>query len=339
MGDRYDRKHRGDRSRLPHLRGKPPPEILAWGLAKPVGIGHNNGPPLDEEPGYLWRRYRWTKAHAEAWKTPSMSILKFRVARAEAAGVPYERYVCELLDSGRHLQRGDVATRATVTPMNQTRTMSQVRIERAFDDVIARCAPPSLFAQRHAVRSRLVAAYGASDRHYHGLDHIAALLDAFDANRAMTREFDAVALAILWHDAIYDPKRSDNEAVSAALAAADLGALGVGASLIARVEDLIMATRHAASGDTSDLDKTLLVDLDLGILAASEAVYDSYAAAIRREYAHVPAADYRRGRAAVLQGFLERPAIFGTPSLAALWETAARRNLAREHATLATLTT
>jgi hypothetical protein len=114
MGDRYDRKNRGDRSRLAHLRGKPPPELLAWGLPKPAEIGHNNGPPLDEEPGYLWRRHCWSRACKAAWKTPSMGILKFRVARAEAAGVSYEEYMLELLDTGRHLQKADVE--ATLSP-------------------------------------------------------------------------------------------------------------------------------------------------------------------------------------------------------------------------------
>lgn len=108
MGDRFDRRNRAPWA--VHMRGKPPPRILAWGLGEPAGLGHNNGPPIeDEQPGYRWRRYRWTKAHAEAWKTPSMSILKFRVARAEAAGVSYHDYMLELLDTGRHLQAKDVA--------------------------------------------------------------------------------------------------------------------------------------------------------------------------------------------------------------------------------------
>ena len=33
-----------------------------------------------------------------------MSILKLRMARAEAAGVSYREYMLELLDTGRHLQ-------------------------------------------------------------------------------------------------------------------------------------------------------------------------------------------------------------------------------------------
>ena len=117
MGDRYDRK-RGPRERLAYMRGKPPPTILSWGLGQPAAIGHNNGPPLEEEaPGYLWRRHSWKKAYQKAWKTPPMDILKFRVARAEAAGVTYEQYMLELLDTGRHLQKSDVEERVLATKL------------------------------------------------------------------------------------------------------------------------------------------------------------------------------------------------------------------------------
>lgn len=107
MGDRVERSKLLIGERRWWLRTKPPAEIMAWGL--PAPIGHNNGPPLDEPKVCGYIRYKWKKAHAEAWKTPSMSILRFRLARAEAAGVSYERYVSELLDTGRHLQAGDAA--------------------------------------------------------------------------------------------------------------------------------------------------------------------------------------------------------------------------------------
>jgi hypothetical protein len=56
-------------------------------------------------------RYCWRKAHAEVWRNPPLSILKMRVARAEAAGVSYCEYMLELLHNGRHLQPADVAKR------------------------------------------------------------------------------------------------------------------------------------------------------------------------------------------------------------------------------------
>ncbi len=105
MGDRYDR----DRAARIRRNGQvmPPEPILTWGIGDVAQVGHNGGPPLDEGPGYLWRKYCWTKAYNEAWKTPSMAVLKFRMARAEAAGLSYHDYMLELLDSGRHAQKDD----------------------------------------------------------------------------------------------------------------------------------------------------------------------------------------------------------------------------------------
>ncbi len=109
MGDRYEHSRRIANAGRPWLRLRRPPELATWGL--PAPIGHNNGPPLDEPQPDAYVRYKWRRAHAEAWKTPSMSILRFRVARAEAAGVDYRTYMLELLDTGRHLQAGDSLVR------------------------------------------------------------------------------------------------------------------------------------------------------------------------------------------------------------------------------------
>jgi hypothetical protein len=110
MGDRYERRRRPRHPGLDHL--PPPPELIAWGLPGPARIGHNQGPPLDDEPvNDAFVHYCWRKAHAEVWRNPPLSILKFRVARAEAAGVSYREYMLELLHSGRHLQAEDVAKR------------------------------------------------------------------------------------------------------------------------------------------------------------------------------------------------------------------------------------
>jgi hypothetical protein len=110
MGDRYDRNRK--KGLHPALRNlKPPPEIVGWGLTAPARIGHNQGPPLDEPVADAFVRWRWRKAYKEVWKTPSISILRLRMARAEAAGVSYREYMLELLDTGRHLQAEDVARR------------------------------------------------------------------------------------------------------------------------------------------------------------------------------------------------------------------------------------
>jgi predicted metal-dependent HD superfamily phosphohydrolase len=179
--------------------------------------------------------------------------------------------------------------------------------------------------------AEFLALYGETGRHYHTLDHIAALLRLLDAHGRAVSDRDAVELAVFFHDAIYDPLRSDNEAASAALAGKRLTTLTLPVGLVAKVERYILATRHDAGGWLpDDADLALLLDLDLSILAAERSMYAGYAKAIRREYAMFPDDIYRPGRKKVLSAFLARPQIYCTPALRALWETPARDNLAWE---------
>lgn len=307
-------------------RGKLPAPLLAWGLG--AAIGHNNGPPLEEDaPGYLWRRYRWTKVHAAAWMTPSMSVLKFRVARADAAGLDYRAYMSRLLDTGRFAQASD---------QDAQRAVALRRVRSAGRDVLARVAPDALPMQRAIVVAALTGAYDDVARVYHNLVHIAAVLDALegvvsadDPNR------DALVLAALFHDLVYDARSGDNEIESARVAALHLGDLGVAAGLVARVVTMIEATRHRPEDVVAaDAETALLLDCDLAVLAAAPDAYRAYADAVRREYAHVPDAAFHAGRARVLRAFLARPRLYATVSLAALWEAAARENLATECAEL-----
>jgi predicted metal-dependent HD superfamily phosphohydrolase len=169
----------------------------------------------------------------------------------------------------------------------------------------------------------LVARYGEPGRHYHTLDHVAAVLDVVDTFGGTD---PALQLAVWYHDAVYDTRAADNEERSADLARTALAALGVPESVIREAARLIVLTKtHRAAED--DANGRLLLDADLSVLGAEPAVYDRYAAAIRREYARVPEADYRAGRGRILEGFLTRPRIYYRLEHA---EPAARSNLRRE---------
>jgi predicted metal-dependent HD superfamily phosphohydrolase len=208
------------------------------------------------------------------------------------------------------------------------------RVQRCWEDLAARCGWPDAAAAE--VLAELTAAYGEPHRHYHTLDHIAALLELLERHGEDLPDRDAVALAILFHDAVYDPARADNEAASAALAGQRLAALGLPAARIDEVTRCILATRHGAEGDAGNAPGlVLLLDLDLSILAAAPAAYGAYAEAIRREYAGVPDEVYRPARRRVLQSFLARERIYRTDRPGALWEGPARANLAAEIAGLA----
>ncbi|HET6182340.1 MAG TPA: hypothetical protein VFA03_01945 [Acetobacteraceae bacterium] len=65
-------------------------------------IGHNRGPPLEDDPDASWRLWCWRRASKRAWRA-SREILLRRLARAEAVGLTYRRYTLEILERGRHL--------------------------------------------------------------------------------------------------------------------------------------------------------------------------------------------------------------------------------------------
>jgi len=177
-----------------------------------------------------------------------------------------------------------------------------------------------------AVFHDLVARYGEAHRAYHTFAHVESLLALLDGERVPERE--AVELAVWFHDAVYDPARSDNEERSAALAAGALTGLAVPEALVERVRSLILVTKHHDAG--ADDAAAVLVDADLSVLGADQAAYDAYARAIRVEYAWVPEAAYRAGRARVLASFLARDGIYVTAAFRERFEARARVNLARE---------
>lgn len=158
-------------------------------------------------------------------------------------------------------------------------------------------------------------------RHYHTLEHLDECLAWLDTVDGAERP-DELAIALFFHDAVYDPARADNEAQSAALFVHM--AAGAPAPVVERVAALILSTAsHEGSGDAA-----LLADIDLAILGAPPARYDRFERDVRREYAIYDDASYSAGRRRVLAGFLERLSIYQTPPFQRL-EPQARDNLAR----------
>jgi predicted metal-dependent HD superfamily phosphohydrolase len=183
------------------------------------------------------------------------------------------------------------------------------------------------------VHLALLACYGSRERHYHNLNHLAALLEEIAQQPDAWQDRDSAELAAWFHDAVYDPLRPDNEAQSARMAAAQLASWGLPPAQLARVQRLILATRHLDEAP-EDPDEALLRDLDLSVLGGTHEAYQAYAGAIRREYSMVPEPAYRAGRSQVLAAFLARAAIYRTQACHDRYEAAARQNLAWELGTL-----
>ena len=143
----------------------------------------------------------------------------------------------------------------------------------------------------------LTEAYSQPHRHYHNQRHLADCLAEFEEARHLARNPRAVELALWFHDAVYDPRASDNEERSASLAATCLNAIPA-PHLAAVVSSLVMATKtHEAMGDR---DAALLIDVDLSILGQNAARFAEYTAQIRKEYSWVSEVFYSRKRAEIL---------------------------------------
>jgi predicted metal-dependent HD superfamily phosphohydrolase len=205
----------------------------------------------------------------------------------------------------------------------------------SWRDALPAAAPAELAAR---VGADLLRRWGEPHRHYHTADHLAAVLAVVDEHAGHAADPDAVRLAAWFHDAIYDPRRVDNEEASALLAETVLPGLGVPPDRVAEVARLVRLT---ASHDPSPGDRNgeLLTDADLAVLASPPDVYQAYTAAVRREYAHVSEPQFATGRAAVLHNLLCLPRLFHTPALHDRWEDTARTNLTRELTALRTVPT
>lgn len=179
---------------------------------------------------------------------------------------------------------------------------------------------------------QLLDAYSQKHRHYHTVAHIDHCLREFDAASALAREPAEVELALWFHDAVYDPYSSNNEAKSADWACELLNRGGVSSERVERVRAHILATRHEAPAELDD--SKLVVDIDLSILGVEEDAYARFETDVRQEYRWVPGPLFRSKRAEILESFLARPAIYSTTPFRDRYEAPARRNLAAAVAAL-----
>jgi predicted metal-dependent HD superfamily phosphohydrolase len=177
--------------------------------------------------------------------------------------------------------------------------------------------------------ARLLACYSEPWRHYHNLLHIAEVLEVAERFGVLsTWEF---TLALLYHDAVYNPVASDNEARSAELVTAELSMLPVGSALRHvdphRAAELVMATAHHATDREFDAETGVLLDCDCAILGAPRLRYAEYARGVRAEYAHVPDQVFEAGRSAFLKQLSSRARLYHRADFEAEFGARARSNL------------
>ncbi len=177
------------------------------------------------------------------------------------------------------------------------------------------------------------ASYSTPARAYHHFGHVQDVLHHYEdvVTGPGWRQPAEVYLAVLYHDAIYEPGRKDNEAQSAVLAREHITRWqhGVDADRVAALIEL--TARHGHIGaDEVDAEAALFLDCDMAILGAEPAVFDAYDRAIAAEYrGHVPGWLYRINRRRFLKGLLGRERIYLSDFFHARLDQQARRNLRR----------
>ncbi len=172
----------------------------------------------------------------------------------------------------------------------------------------------------------LIDAWGEPHRSYHDHSHLTWLLDEADRLGARIRDQAFVGYAAWFHDAVYQPGETDNEAVSADWARAFLAATP---DLAGRVGRVIEMTRDHAEGEAEG-DAALFLDMDIAILGATPEAYRRYAAAVRREFGVFPDAAFAVGRARFLEKQLARERTFRTDYYEQGLSESARANMAWE---------
>ena len=184
--------------------------------------------------------------------------------------------------------------------------------------------PPALLAD-------LRARHGNAGRAYHDWRHVEEMLALHREVEGMLCDPDAVLLAILFHDAVYDPGAPDNEERSAELLREQAEGHHPAATM-ERAARMVLATiRHElpeAIDESERADMAHFLDMDLARLGAPPERFADYGRQIRREHPHLAEDEFRAARMAALRRFAEREHIYLSDWGRARFEKQARKNLA-----------
>lgn len=204
-------------------------------------------------------------------------------------------------------------------------TPAESTVQKAWHEAMAALYRPESSSSTDQVLARVLQHYREPHRHWHTASHIAAMIDQL--KQWHTAPSPELLLATIYHDVVYEPGFSTNEARSAELADKELASLGVPVASRTRICRMILATAsHALSADK---ETSLLLDADMAILAAPTREYDDYAQAIRKEHANLKPALFSAGRKKFLLKTLCTTRLFHSRPGKAL-ALRARYNLLRE---------
>lgn len=182
------------------------------------------------------------------------------------------------------------------------------------------------FSEAQKIYDELIAAYSEKQRAYHTVQHLYECLSLMEAVQYELNDPYAVALALWFHDVIYDPQAPDNELKSAELFEQAM-AQDLSSDTLEKIKRWILATQKHALTDETDLQ--FLLDIDLAILAATPERFIQYEQQIQQEYSWVDPEVYSIKRKQVLIHFYQSEPLYQTVYFQKNFELNAKDNLRR----------
>jgi predicted metal-dependent HD superfamily phosphohydrolase len=172
----------------------------------------------------------------------------------------------------------------------------------------------------------LVDHYAEPGRHYHNLDHVNHCLEQVRLVEGLIPQVHAIKLAIWFHDSVYDPLATDNEAESAAFFR-DLAGRVMSAHVVDDVTRLIMVTKSGRVPDRAD--EAFMIDIDYSSFGLPWEPFLADSLAVRAERPHLTDEQYSVQQSRMLTGLLHRDVVFRTDVFRARYEDGARSNIGR----------
>ena len=189
---------------------------------------------------------------------------------------------------------------------DETMSMIPASPAHAAETLAAKFAAglPTRYLRSPGCLAEVAGHWNERQRCWHGPNHALTLLrEAADAT-ANEADRDALRLAAVYHDAIYNPRASDNEEQSAALLARH--AVDPDAPAVRRAGEIIVDSKWSRRPESPLSQIFFRLDtyqLSEGCPLAERLAYER---AIFREYQWAPWREYRHKRAEFLRGWAER---------------------------------
>jgi len=170
-------------------------------------------------------------------------------------------------------------------------------------------------------------AYSNPSRGYHGIAHLDQCLTMCESNRSSFDHPDEIAMALFFHDLVYDTHKTDGMNVfdSASKCEDFLQSSGCNRAAINRITTAICYTTHTMKPVTKD--EGLVMDIDLSMIQYYN--FEAIEHLVRKEYEWVPLAEYQRARKDILIRLYLREYLYSSELFRNTLETRTKEQLFR----------